>query len=78
MPVLSVLRYKIEKDEGLSISYTEYHHAFETTESQSKKTVMPHVPWKEIHSKKHVAREVRGLLSLLHIFNWLLYMQNLL
>ena len=78
MPVLSVLRHKIEKDEGLSISYTEYHHAFEATESQSRKTVMPHVPWKEIHIKNQVAREVRGLLSLLHIFNWLLYMQNLL
>lgn len=61
VPVLSVLRHKIEKDEGLNISYTEYHHAFEAAESQSRKTVTPHVPWKEIHSKKHVAREVQGI-----------------
>lgn len=59
-PVLLVLRYKIEKDEGLSISYSEYHHAFEPTESQSRKTVMPHVPWKEIHSKKHMLSEATG------------------
>jgi len=72
VPVLSVLGYKIEKDEGLSISYSEYHHSFEATESQSRKTAMPHVSWKEIHSRKHVAREVRGLLGLLLIFNWLL------
>lgn len=33
---------------------------------------------KKFTGKKHVAREVKGLLSLLHIFNGLLYMQNLL